>query len=75
MKSINEYITRRNDIALRAERSSEEIGNLAWTKLGPANRHISRVVAGEMEFVPAVADEIEANLAATDEWLTRQEQA
>ena len=54
--TIDDYIVERNRIQLAAE--NQEKGAECWTKLGVANRHIDRVLTGQLELTPAVEDEI-----------------
>ena len=61
MRTIDEYIARRNELQLRCEdmpiseaRKQEFFNN----DLGTANRHIARVLEGTIPFVPSVEGEI-----------------
>lgn len=56
--TIDNYIEQRNKIQLRAEAISKEVADKCWVELGVANRHIRRVLNGEVELA-IVADEIE----------------
>lgn len=65
-RPIDHYISRRNEIQLRAENISEEAGRQMWQRLGVANRHIDRVLTGQLPLTPSVAGEIERCLDACD---------
>ena len=56
--TIDDYITRRNEIQLASEEVSEERAQACWASLGIANRHIERVLAGRLPFSLAVEKEI-----------------
>jgi len=56
--TIDDYIEQRNAIQFKAELISEEAAAARWIELGVANRHIERVLAGEMQLTPAVEYEI-----------------
>jgi hypothetical protein len=55
-RSIDDYIKQRNEIQLAAEEKGN--GDSCWIRLGPANRHIERVLAGSA-LTPAVEREIQ----------------
>ena len=59
-KSIDNWIEERNKIQLNAESVSDEFAKQIWISLGVANRHIARVLNGDLDLVPAVEQEIEA---------------
>lgn len=59
MKTIDDYIEQRNAIQLRAEALGEERARSTWLKLGVANRHISRIVSGQLILSPQVEWEIQ----------------
>ena len=75
MSTIDDFISRRNDIQFRAENISEEAASQIWQRMGAANRHIHRVTAGELELTPAVAREIDKCLRNADDWLAGRAQA
>ncbi len=58
-KTIDDYIAERNAIQLKAEAAGDEAGATQWTNLGVANRHIERILKGELSLTPGVAGEIQ----------------
>jgi hypothetical protein len=56
--TIDDYIARRNQIQLKAEAIDKETADRCWAELGVANRHIQRVLGGQLP-LRIVSDEIE----------------
>lgn len=46
--TIDDYIEQRNEIQLKAEALGKETADKCWAELGVANRHIERVLNGEL---------------------------
>ena len=67
---IDRYIQRRNDIQLMAETEGDGLARECWTRLGVANRHIRRVLAGVLPLTPGLVYEIDSCLQETAQWLT-----
>lgn len=59
MNTIQRLIDKRNFIQQLAGHRGKETADRVWTELGVANRHITRVVEGEMRLTPAIENEIE----------------
>lgn len=59
MNTIERLIDKRNYIQELAESRGKETADRVWAELGVANRHITRVVEGEMRLTPAIENEIE----------------
>lgn len=57
--TIDDYIAKRNEIQLTAEAKGIKAGREQWTRLGIANRHISRVLEGILSLTPAIETEIQ----------------
>jgi hypothetical protein len=57
--SIDDYIQQRNEIMLAAENENQAVADRKWIALGVANRHIQRVLDGELSLTPAVEQEIQ----------------
>lgn len=68
-------VARRNSLQLRAENldPGAELGEICWTRLGVANRHIERAVSGVLTLFPAVEKEITDCFGRVDLWLTDKE--
>ena len=47
--TIDDYIAQRNEIYFDALSKYEQFGELVWSELGVANRHIERVVKGTFQ--------------------------
>jgi hypothetical protein len=69
-RDLDYYIAERNKIQLDAEKKTPNIANMCWIKLGVANRHIERLIAG-LTLTPAIGDEIAGCLERTREWLEK----
>lgn len=67
MRGIDEVVNARNEIQFRAEDISEEVAKHCWSELGVANRHIERLISGELKFSPAVAAEIQKSFERANE--------
>lgn len=64
---IDSYITRRNYLQCAAEDAG--CGEEIWVRLGVANRHIGRVIDGELPCTPAVEREIGECLESVNKFL------
>jgi len=72
MTTIDDYVEARNNIQIQAENVNIAVANECWLRLGLANRHIHRVIYGELPLVPGVEDEIKRCLVETSMWLDKQ---
>jgi hypothetical protein len=70
-QTIDDLIQKRKQVQLVGEDISEEVAQTCWRRLGVVNRHIERLVSGEMILVSAIEEEIERNLAEFERWLTK----
>ena len=65
--TLDELILMRNAAQCDAEDCG--LGDDMWTRLGVANRHLSRLVCGELTLTPAVEGEIVQCIRSASEWL------
>lgn len=72
--TIDDYIQQRNELQLIAEDtcsySSIDCADEMWVRLGVANRHIERVLTGQLPLTPGLEEEIQRCLDDAKHWLT-----
>lgn len=67
--TIEQWIERRNALQIRAEGRGSTMAETCWARLGILNRHITRVVSGQMALTEGLEREMAMCLDDAEKWL------